>query len=372
MNADGWIPREQILGSESRARVPQEFIVQHNKNANPPTLFLPLQLMVQSLAISGNPSDHEYLKRVFPRLKVWYNWFNTSQSGLQASTYRWRGRDENTKRELNPKTLTSGIDDGPRASHPTTDEYHVDLRCWMALASGVMADIAAAIGEPSEVYQATYDYLMDNDLLDTLHWSSKNQYSDYGLHSDKVKLQTPPRPANVQPGKYQMPREKERVTNQEPQLKHVNALGYISLFPFMLKVVDPHSMKLGQILSDIRDSQSLWSEYGIRSLAKNSHLYNKRNTEHDPPYWRGAVWINMNYLVVRALHYYASMDSPYSAQASKIYEELRTNIVSNIITQYRTTGYVWEQYNDVTGKGQGSHPFTGWSALVVAIMAEDY
>ena len=46
MNSDGWIPREQILGPEARAKVPSEFVVQRSENANPPTLFLPLQRCV--------------------------------------------------------------------------------------------------------------------------------------------------------------------------------------------------------------------------------------------------------------------------------------------------------------------------------------
>lgn len=60
---------------------------------------------------------------------------------------RWKGRDGTTNRELNPKTLMSGLDDYPRASHPTPDERHVDLLAWMALASHAMAAVGTAAGE---------------------------------------------------------------------------------------------------------------------------------------------------------------------------------------------------------------------------------
>ncbi|KAF5951500.1 hypothetical protein HYC85_009444 [Camellia sinensis] len=43
MNVDGWIPREQILDDEARSKVPEEYIILHPTNGNPPTLFLVLR-----------------------------------------------------------------------------------------------------------------------------------------------------------------------------------------------------------------------------------------------------------------------------------------------------------------------------------------
>lgn len=79
--------------------------------------------------------------------QAWYNWFNTTQVGPVSGSYRWRGRNPDSDAELNPKTLTSGLDDYPRSSHPNDEERHLDLRCWMAFASETMAQIATEIGE---------------------------------------------------------------------------------------------------------------------------------------------------------------------------------------------------------------------------------
>lgn len=377
INIEGWIPREQILGAEARARVPAEFVVQFNENANPPALFLPLRRIISNLIASNSSQDRQYLRTLFPRLRAWYGWFNRTQSGVVSSSYRWRGRNATTVKELNPKTLTSGLDDYPRASHPTDDERHVDLRCWMAVASGVMTELAHVLNESSaKIYSTVHTRLMDNDLLDELHWShSVQRYSDYGLHTDGVRLERPPPPPNIQPGQRPPPpREKERVVYREPSLGFVDtSFGYVNLFPFLLRILAPKSPHLGQILSDLRDPDLLWTPFGLRSLAKTSPLYGKHNTEHDPPYWRGSIWININYLALAALrHYSTATVGPNSATAASLYRDLRTNIIDNIYRQYTASGYIWEQYNDKTGQGKGSHPFTGWSALVVAIMAEDF
>ena len=49
MDEDGWIGREQILGLEARSKVPQEFQVQYPHYANPPTLFLIFDSLIDKL-----------------------------------------------------------------------------------------------------------------------------------------------------------------------------------------------------------------------------------------------------------------------------------------------------------------------------------
>jgi len=375
INSEGWVPREQILGREARAKVPDEFVVQHSRNANPPTLLLTLHRIVQDMNGRLDDWDRDYLRRMWPRLVSWYGWFNTTQVGDVRGTYRWRGRNVSAIRELNPKTLTSGLDDYPRASHPTKDEMHVDLRCWMALASRLMADIGRLLGRKDYgKFDETARFLSDNARLDQLHWSVSHQaYMDWGLHTDDVTLQRP-KPPPAKPGQPppSVSHDKVRHANSDPQLSFVNAYGYISLFPFLLQVVEPNNPKLGIILRDLTNPDLLYTPYGLRSLAKNSPLYMKRNTEHDAPYWRGPIWININFLAVRALNHYSTVEGPYRELALEVYNKLRDGVVNNVMKVYYKTGYIWEQYNDRTGDGQGCKPFTGWSALTVLMMGETY
>lgn len=376
MNVEGWIPREQILGVEALAKVPEEFVTQRNSNANPPTFFILLRRILSKVGKTELRSRNrlQNLDRLFPRLQAWFSWFNNTQKGEIPGTYRWRGRDEDSVRELNPKTLTSGLDDFPRASHPNDKERHLDLRCWIAYAAGVMADLARVLGQDGSKYLETYLYLTDNNLLNELHLSPYTEtYSDYGLHTDSVALKRPQVKHSPHQSQVPPPQELVRVTLKNPELRFVDStFGYVSLFPFLLEILTPDSPYLGKLLTNLRDPSVLWSDFGIRSLSKTAPLYMKKNTEHDPPYWRGQIWINLNYLTLKALHHYGSQPGPFSDQAKKIYVELRNNVVSNIINEYTRTGFVWEQYNDKTGHGSGCHPFTGWTSLIVLIMAESY
>ncbi|NXM29657.1 MOGS glucosidase, partial [Oxyruncus cristatus] len=364
MNTDGWIPREQILGDEARARVPPEFVLQHSETANPPTLLLALERLLPDAPLP-------YLRRLFPRLRAWFSWLNRTQAGPEPLTFRWRGRDTDAERFLNPKTLASGLDDYPRASHPSEQERHLDLRCWMALGARVLATLAERLGEPPEPYSTMALALSDNALLERHHWAPElSAFADFGNHSTAVALRWH-RPAPV-PGRALPAPQLRREVQEAPRPRFVGALGYVSLFPLLLQLLRADSPRLPALLGAMRGEAQLWTPFGLRSLARDSPWYLQRNTEHDPPYWRGSIWVNMNFLALRALHGYAQTAGPHRKQAAQLYRELHRNLVTNVFRQHEATGFLWEHYRDSDGTGQGCHPFAGWSALVVLAMAEDY
>ena len=371
MNADGWIPREQVLGRESRDRVPAEFVVQHNDVANPPTLFLALEslLRLEKKGLLVSSEFHTFLKRAYPRLRAWYDWYQRTQKGSLPNTYYWRGRDGSIDTELNPKTLASGLDDSPRASHPSDSERHVDLLCWMTLATRVMSEVAHTVGEEEDKsrYYKTNLKLGFSNLIKQ-HWDAgSNQFRDYGMHSSDVTL--PKKGITSPDGKTVPPRRK---VGSKPTKQLVSHYGYINLFPLLLRQLPADCEQLGHMLASLNDTNLLWTNFGLRSLSASDPIYHKPNTPTDAPYWRGAVWINLNFLAVQALEHYAGVAGPYRETARLLYLGLRENLVSNLFRQYQETGYFWEQYDDVTGRGMGAHPFNGWSSLVLLMMAEMY
>lgn len=85
--------------------------------------------------------------------------------------------------------------------------------------------------------------------------------------------------------------------NSADESFHVCHAGYLSLFPFFLSLLPSTSPHLGPVLELLRDPAKLWSPYGIRSLSKDHPLFGQGEN-----YWRGPIWIQMNYLVLAALN----------------------------------------------------------------------
>lgn len=372
MDEDGWIGREQILGAEARSKVPAEFTTQYPHYANPPTLFIAIDHFLDrvngeaevsrmneyspdfqqalgfddtkpigSLYLENPELARRYLVELYPKLRKHYDWFRRTQAGeiqlydreaySKREGYRWRGRTPE-------HCLTSGIDDYPRARPPHLGELHLDLHSWIGLMTRLMHKIADYVGESEDAkeLQATEIGLLRN--LDDLHWSEADQaYCDQTV--DEYEENVP-----------------------------VCHLGYISIFPVLLGLLTSDHPHLGSVLRLMRNEDHLWSPYGLRSLSAQDDFYGTGEN-----YWRGPIWININYLALSALfRYYVNVKGPHQVLAQQIYQELRTNVVDTVETEFRRTGIIWEQYDPVTGHGQRTKGFTGWTSMIVNIMAEKY
>lgn len=375
----GWVAREVILGNEARSKVPDRFAVQNPNIANPPTLLLAFSEMLgraierenqDSLNRFGENTDDSltaqtnqlelnsdllinYAKKIYPKLLKHYNWFRESQrSSLDDyldvleeegilnevhlnETYRWRGRTVT-------HCLPSGMDDYPRVQPPDESELDVDALAWVGVMTRSMRQIAHILGleEDEAFYQKIEFNIVEN--LDTLHWSE-----DAGCYCDITVG-----------GEW------------DDERSFACHHGYISLLPFALKLMPPGSPKLDRLVSLMSDPKEIFSDYGLTSLSKSDLFFGEGEN-----YWRGPIWMNINYLVLDALKYYypevVAASPKKTTEARSLYQALKENLINTVFHNWENSGYCYEQYSPEDGKGQGIEHFTGWTALVVNIMGRD-
>ena len=114
-------------------------------------------------------------------------------------------------------------------------------------------------------------------------------------------------------------------------------------------------------------ANGLHSEFDIKCIYRlKNHIF-EMNIQA-ASVWKTMCQINLNFLTVRALEYYSKEEGPYQKECAELFQTLRANLIRNVFDNYRRTGFIWENYSDGDGKGQGCHPFTGWSALTVLLM----
>ncbi|KAJ3201838.1 Processing alpha glucosidase I [Entophlyctis luteolus] len=367
IDENGWVAREQILGDESASKVPSEFQTQYSHFANPPTLLMNLLKFMDRLKsenfdakefftqgqraldskeipliarrhLDNSTMAKEYLQSVYPQFRKQYFWFRRTQWGdsenfgrnsRSTEAYRWRGRS-------GTHTLTSGLDDYPRAFPPDASEIHVDLISWVGSMAKALREVAVELGLEKDIKK--YDKHLKNIgiALEEFHWNEQ-----WKAYCDAV--------------------------SESGESLHIVHLGYLNLFPYILGLIPADSPRVEYFLDLISDPKKLWTPWGISSLSQSDNLFGTGEN-----YWRGPIWMNIQYLVLRCLHEYKSASGPFAERSGEIYAKLRDNVVKNVFKEYQETGYTWEQYSAVDGKGQRSHPFTGWTSLVLLMMAEIY
>lgn len=356
---DGWVAREQILGAEARAQVPEAFQTQNPLYGNPPTLVFgllvlldgaqrrdphgnaeqlhgPLSVAEPAGALLNITQAAALLGRLYEPWRRHYAWFRRTQRGQIAQwdrdatsrveAYRWRGRSDR-------HVLTSGLDDYPRARVPHVGELHVDLLAWMGSFARAMGRIATQLGhvDDAEEYMR-HEHAIRKNLVD-LHWdAARRSFCDLS------------------------------VDDADDSYAECHD-GYVSLFPFMLRLIRPDSEQLGAALDLLRDPARLWSPHGIRSLSAAHPLY---GTDED--YWRSAIWVPVNYLVLGALRAYAHEHGPHQALAAQLYRELRVHVVRTVLEVCsRRTRYLHSRTRPRGIRGSSTMPRRARAAAAIPL-----
>ncbi len=97
------------------------------------------------------------------------------------------------------------------------------------------------------------------------------------------------------------------------------------------------------------NTNEFWTEYPVPTVAINEPKFSPRG------YWRGPMWININWLIYRGLLRYGLKD-------------IAGTLLQKTIAVIKKSGFR-EYYNPLTGDGLGARDF-GWSTLVVDMMKQ--
>eukprot|EP01062_Namystynia_karyoxenos_P055007 TRINITY_DN4566_c0_g1_i1.p1 TRINITY_DN4566_c0_g1~~TRINITY_DN4566_c0_g1_i1.p1 ORF type:complete len:980 (+),score=237.83 TRINITY_DN4566_c0_g1_i1:96-2942(+) len=376
--------------------------------------------------------DHARLRRaLLPRLQGWSEWLAASQEADPAAyfsdaasaegdapkegLYRWRGRDPGDGR-LVPMTLSSGLDDYPRSYWPSRHESHADLASWVSASE---ASLARMLEEDSATAGAAAKHRMRAAAalaaLERYHWDdAAGFYADRGMAGEVVArtevviscqasgggqaqagipkdeyIAMQRGQSRAQPGsycpkshpKFQWPLgdgqggllERKKLTSRCPPkpgllTEHAGYAGFMPLFLRLLPYSGESKRRVDLMVRKLSEA-ALLSPHGLRSLSKQSPMYQQHNAPGDEPYWRGYIWWCMNYLAASSLRHYAGLGS---ADAAAAHDQLRDRLVATTVGDFSKTNYLWEQYDDTTGRGRRSYPFTGWTALVANVIAGQY
>ena len=260
--------------------------------------------------------------------------------------------------------FASGLDDYPRGLQSDERDENVDLLGWMSTAARVMADYARLSGDAPGAARYEADAARWVAVLER-HWDERaGAFCEVAVAAFGSASPSPePEPGAPAPSPpYHLP---------NAQMGLVCHIGYVAIMPLLFRMLPADSPRLGRLMDIMADPAHLASPYGLRALSASDPEYGVV-LDFSEDYWRSSVWVNMNYLAVAALRYYADVPGPHALRARELGAQLSENVTRLVVDEYHRTGFIWEHYRSTDGVGRGTHPFTGWSALIALLVADQH
>ncbi len=134
--------------------------------------------------------------------------------------------------------------------------------------------------------------------------------------------------------------------------QQIKSLSISNLFPLILDNI-PERMLKG-LVEHLTNPQEFWTSYPVPSTAVNDPGF-RSDYKRGAALWRGPVWINTNWYLIRGLVKHAQK-YPFLLDIADIIAKKTIEIV-------KKEGF-WECYHPFTGQGLRVENF-GWSGLVI-------
>ncbi|MDR0619099.1 MAG: hypothetical protein LBG17_04275 [Bacteroidales bacterium] len=276
-----------------------------------------------------------FLELLYNDLLRWNRWWDKSRrtdgllcwgsSPYEPVTYRyWELVGVN---ETYGGALESGLDNSPMYDNVPFDTFShqqkqndVGLNSLYVMDCRILAKIADELGQKKDAKELRERGERYAKNIQTL-WDNENSFY-YNKRTDTKEFNRRTSPTNFYPLLAHVP------TNEQAEA-----------------MLEKHLL----------NPDEFWGEWVIPAAPRNDSAFS------DNTYWRGRIWAPLNFLVYMGLRDY---NTP---KINDIRKQLALKSRALLIKSWNANGYVFENYNTVTGAGddkQNSDKFYHWGALL--------
>ena len=279
--------------------------------------------------------EKDYLTANYEKLKKYLCWNIQNRDSDRNFLYEWM-IEENS---VNCRCGECGMDNSPRFDNVVKMDC-IDFSCFMANEARCMSKIADALDMPDEKDYWTGLYGQIKQAVNDSLWDEAD-----GFYYDRVLA--------------------------DGRLKKVKAVS--SFLPLFAGICDKRQAK--RLVRHLSDSRSFYTKLPVPSISADDPAFGS-------DMWRGPVWINYNYMIIRGLREYGY---------NELAEDIRSRTVEAIAFWYKQEGTVYEFYDStdrippkkLNRKGGSIEPYDfgircqsirdyGWScALFAALLLEE-
>ncbi|CAN5576087.1 trehalase family glycosidase [soil metagenome] len=301
----------KVEGSPQAPRVPTSGLTQ------PPVLATAVRLMHE--AATDKAESLGFVHEVYPKVLAWHRWLYSARdpegSGLVAIIHPWESGTDNAARWAEPMARLEPVDVPPYRRrdkvHVRPDERPVesDYQRFMYLI-GLFRDWR---WEARTLY-ARSPFLIRDTLFNALLHRANEDLRALALELGK--------PVSELDGWLERARrafaglwEEEAGIYYDVDLRAEGPIRENScacFIPLFAGLPDQAQRLVGQLRDPAAYAPGPEGGYYLPSAAKNSPLFEPRR------YWRGPVWINVNWLVIQGLRRYGYSDLAATVRAQSL------------------------------------------------------